>query len=169
MASAISATGEGGGLALSPAISAATRAVISRQSSTQARTSASTRSIAATISARLRLVVDALDMNVDEALAQRPGRRGPEPLEGGQTAGVVTLDGKDGMHDEADVDAEVGELGEDRIDQKRHVVIDDLEHRIGCRRARPPVTGAGASKAIFAVPGLRISRNDQASAAKPAR
>ena len=63
-----------------------------------------------------------------------PAAADPRPLKAISRPAAVTLDGEDGMHDEADVDAEVGELGEDRIDQKRHVVIDDLEHRIGSRR-----------------------------------
>ena len=79
----------------------------------------------------LALVVDALDMDVDEALARRSRGRGRDALEGGQPPGRVALDGKHGMHDEADVDAEIGELGEDGIDQERHVVVDDLEHRVG--------------------------------------
>jgi hypothetical protein len=51
-ASAISASGTGGGLDLSSAITSLTRASIARQSCTQTRISASTRSMTSTISAR---------------------------------------------------------------------------------------------------------------------
>ena len=60
-----------------------------------------------------------------------PPARGRAPLKAGQTAGGVALDREDRMHDEANVEAALGELGQHRIDQERHVVVDDLEHRVG--------------------------------------
>ena len=78
-----------------------------------------------------RLLVDALDVDLDEALAQRSAGGGARALEAGQTAGAVALDGEHRMHDQADLHAMLGELGEHRIDQERHVVVDDLEDRGG--------------------------------------
>ncbi len=83
-----------------------------------------------------RFLVDTLEMDVDDAFAQRAGG-GLYPLEGGEAAGFVAHDGEDGMHDEADFDPAFGEFGQHRIHQERHVVVDDLEHGIV---ARPLVT-----------------------------
>ena len=74
------------------------------------------------------LVVDRLEMDVDHAFAQRAGSR-LGLLEGDEAAGIVAHDGQNGMYDEAHIDAAVGKLRQDRVDQERHVVIDDLEHR----------------------------------------
>jgi hypothetical protein len=68
-------------------------------------------------------------MEIDDALAQRAGGR-LGALEGNQATGRIALHGEDGMRHEADIDAEIGQLGQDRIDQERHVVVDDLEHRL---------------------------------------
>jgi len=71
-------------------------------------------------------------------LSPQPAVGGLRALEGGETAGVVAHDREHGMHDEADLDTAVGELGQNRIHQEWHVVIDDLEHRLA---AQPLVTG----------------------------
>ena len=84
-----------------------------------------------------RFFLDALDMHVDDAFAQRAGSR-LGALEGGQPAGIVAHHGEHGMHDETHVEPALGELGQHRIHQERHVVVDDFEHRI---RAQPLVTG----------------------------
>ena len=86
-----------------------------------------------------RLVVDALDVDVDEAFAQRAPGRGPGPLEGDELAGGVALDGEHRMHDQANVDAALGQLAQHRVDQERHVVVDDVENRGG---PQPLVLGA---------------------------
>ena len=71
------------------------------------------------------------------------------------------------MHDEADIDAAVGELRQDRVDQERHVVIDDLEHRF-VATPLPVSAGPTVSRRMFATPGLRTASSDQASAASSA-
>ncbi len=115
IASAISPTGNGGGLALSSAISSPTRAVMARQSCTAARTSASTSRDRVHDLGAARLVVDALDVDMDEAFAQRAAGAGPAALEADETAGAVALDGEHRMHDQADVDAALGQLGQHRV------------------------------------------------------
>ena len=67
-------------------------------------------------------------------LSRRPPSRGA--LEGRQRSGGIALDGEDRMDQKADVEAALVELADDRIDQKRHVVVDDVEHRHGARHRR---------------------------------
>src|ERR1700736_4057244 len=57
-----------------------------------------------------RFLVDTLDMDVDDAFAQRPGS-GLRALEGGETPRRVARDAQHGMHDETDFDAALGEHG----------------------------------------------------------
>ncbi len=90
-----------------------------------------------------RLLLDALGMNVDDALAQRAGNAGFRALEGREPSGLVALDNKDRVHYEADIDAALGERRQHRIDQERHVVVDDLEHGIA---ALAFMTGDGARR-----------------------
>ena len=66
----MSSTGTGGGLALRSWITSSTRRIIGRQSSTQRRTSARTCSSACDDLGAAVGVVDARDMNVDEAFAR---------------------------------------------------------------------------------------------------
>ena len=75
-----------------------------------------------------RLLVDARNMDVDEALSQQAGAGGSGALEGGKPAGGIAGDAEYGVHDQADIDAALAQLCQNRIDQERHVVIDDLEH-----------------------------------------
>jgi hypothetical protein len=84
-----------------------------------------------------RFLLDTLDMDVDDAFAQRPGN-GLRALEGGEMPRRVARDAQHGMHDETHFDPALGEHRQHRIHQERHVVVDDLEHRIV---ARPLVTG----------------------------
>ena len=65
--------------------------------------------------------------------------------------GRVARDGQNGMHDEANVDAAFGQLRQHRVDQERHVVVDDLEHRLRCAaapglRAAPPYRGGCSAR-----------------------
>ena len=112
------------------------------------------------------LVVDRLEMDVDHAFAQRSGSR-LGILEGDEAAGIVAHDGQNGMYDEAHIDAAVGELRQHRVEQERHVVIDDLQHR-SSRAAPGLAAGPTVSRRMFATPGLRTASRDQASAASSA-
>ena len=89
-----------------------------------------------------RRVVDAVEVDLDEALAPGAdrGRRGRLADEAHEGAGRVALDGEDRMRDEARLVALLDELGEGRIEEERHVVVDDLDRRdvaAARRRARP--------------------------------
>ena len=94
------------------------------------RTSASTCSSACTISARRAASSTRVDVDVDEALARlvlvvaRPSAGGAVEL-----AGLVALDRQDRMHDQPHGEAALGQFAHHRIDQERHVVVDDLDHR----------------------------------------
>src|SRR6516162_7856757 len=94
-ASAISAAGNGGGLALSSATMSATRAVIARQSSTQRRTSTSARSIASTSERALvdvRLCVEdwrAMTARVADMVAEL--KANPPPLPAAEIAEAVAF------------------------------------------------------------------------------
>ena len=50
--------------------------------------------------------------------------------DGDEAAGLVALDRQNRMHDETDIDPAVGKLRQHRVDQERHVVVDDLEHQL---------------------------------------
>ena len=49
------------------------------------------------------------------------------PLKRGEPAGLVALDAEDRMHQQADVHRAFGELAEHRIDQERHVVVENFQ------------------------------------------
>ena len=89
------------------------------------------------------LVIDARNMDVDVALAPLAGTRRPRSLERHEAAVRIALHGEDRMHGELHVEAAVGDHAHDRIDQERHVVVDDLEHRHGLE---PLVRRAGAGR-----------------------
>ena len=57
------------------------------------------------------------------------------------------------MDDQPRRQAPLGQFGHHRIDQERHVVVDDLDHRD--RFQTLASRGAGSSKRIFGAPGLR--------------
>ena len=104
-----------------------------------------------------RLVIDRFEMDVDDALARHPGS-GFGLFEGGETARRVARDGQNGMHDEANVDAAFGQLRQHRVDQERHVVVDDLEHRL----VAPPLSPSGRRHRIEAdVRHARLAHGEQ--------
>ena len=72
-----------------------------------------------------RGVVDRRKMNVDEAFTLACRSRSGEASV--SLIGCIALDRKHRMHDDARPQATVIELGEHRVDQERHVVIDDLD------------------------------------------
>ena len=81
-----------------------------------------------------RRVLQAVDVDADEAFAPDE----PAFFKAGQPPRRVALDRKHRMHQKSNVEAALVELPEHRIDEKRHVVIEDAEHpdagRGRCRR-----------------------------------
>jgi hypothetical protein len=77
------------------------------------------------------LIGDPGDMDLHEALADRfvSGLCRLDPVIGLEHALAITFDRNDRMGDKSDFDAAVLQLTHDRINQKRHVVIDDLDER----------------------------------------
>jgi hypothetical protein len=76
-------------------------------------------------------VVDPVDVHVDEALALHLGldERGGFAHEPRERAGGVPFDRENGMRHENRLVALVDDLGQGRVEQERHVVVDDLDHR----------------------------------------
>ncbi len=74
-----------------------------------------------------RRVRQALDVNVDEALACAFALACG--FEANEVAGLVALDRNDRMDHERNVEIALVQFGGHRIEQERHVVIDDFEHR----------------------------------------
>ena len=82
-----------------------------------------------------RLLLDALDMDVDEALAQRAGGAGCVPLKPVSRPAASRSTVKTGCTTKRTSMPRSAELRQHRIDQERHVVVDDLEHRIAAPRS----------------------------------
>ena len=87
--------------------------------------------------AALRVVVDAPDMDMDEAFPQDARRRRAlgdralevRALEIGEPPLGIARHREDRMHHQAHVDAALRQLRHDRVHQERHVVVDDLQNR----------------------------------------
>ena len=73
-----------------------------------------------------RSIVDRIHMNVDEAFARIAGGVGRAET---FKLAVVALHAEHRMHHQPHFEPTVGEFAHHRIDQERHVVVDDLEHR----------------------------------------
>ena len=82
----------------------------------------------------LRLVLQAGDMNVNEAFAVTFALA--RPLECREPAGLVALDGEDRVHHQPQIEPAFAQFAEHRIDQERHVVVEDVEHRDTRRRSQ---------------------------------
>ena len=111
---------------------------IARQSSTASRTSASTRVRAAASSSSRSGIGLAVDLDMHH-------RFGPRPLAGlGRDAQKVAVEvaphRQHGMGQQVDGDLAAIELVGDRIDQERHVVVDDLHDGVAAFEA---VVGGG--------------------------
>ncbi len=78
-----------------------------------------------------RGIVDALDVNVDEALAPAAVLGAPLHRQAGELAARIALHDKDRVRYQADFEPAFDQFAHDRIDQERHVVIDHLDHRDG--------------------------------------
>ena len=81
-----------------------------------------------------RRLRDAFDVDVDEAFVPAAILR--SAVERRQRSRRVALHGEHRMDQKANVETALIELADDRIEQKRHVVIDDVEHRHGARHRR---------------------------------
>ena len=76
-------------------------------------------------------------------------------FEGRQPAGIITLDNEHRMDEETNVQPALTQFAQNRIDQERHIVIEDFEHRDIGRQA-------GRRKGDFGGAGLALGRNVQA-------
>ena len=74
-----------------------------------------------------RVIFDRIDMDVDETLARAVS--GVSRAESGELAGRVALDAEDRMRDQPHGEMALGQFAHHRIEQERHVVVDDLDHR----------------------------------------
>ena len=72
------------------------------------------------------LVLDRLDMDMDEAFARAAGGVGGAERD---ELCAVAPHAEDRMRHQLHVEPALGELAHHRIDQERHVVVDDLDHR----------------------------------------
>ncbi len=88
-----------------------------------------------------RRLLQAVDVNVDEALAAPFALA--RAFEANEVSGLVALDREHRMHQERNVETAFVEFAEHRIDEERHVVIDDIEHRCAsrCGGGRQPHLG----------------------------
>jgi hypothetical protein len=77
--------------------------------------------------AALRVVIDAPDMDMDEAFPQGSGRL--QALEVHKPPVRVARHREDRVNHETDVDCPLRQLRQDRVHQERHVVIDELQDR----------------------------------------
>jgi hypothetical protein len=78
-----------------------------------------------------------VDLDVHPRLARGLGGFAAR-ADGGQPPGGVALDREDRMHDQVQRQPLPVDLGRGRVDQERHVVVDDLDHRVA---RGPPVLG----------------------------
>jgi len=69
---------------------------------------------------------------VNEAFAAAVGLA--RPFVRGEPSCLIAFDGEDRMHKQADVERMFAELAEHRVDQERHIVVEDFEHRDTGRR-----------------------------------
>ena len=67
------------------------------------------------------------EMDVDEALARAAA--GVGRAEAGQLAGAVARDAEHRMRHQPHLEPAFGDFAHHRVDQKRHVVVDDVDHR----------------------------------------
>ncbi len=74
-----------------------------------------------------RFVVDAVDVDLDHAFAQRTRRPTGIGENADEGAGGVALDREHRVDQQVGVEAPLGQLAHDGIDQERHVVIDELD------------------------------------------
>ena len=89
-------------------------------------------------------IVGAVDVDMNEALALAADSAGCLDID--QPARGITLDDENRMHEQADIEAALINLAEHGIDQKRHVVVDDLQHPaagLAGKRLEADLGGAG--------------------------
>jgi len=80
--------------------------------------------------------IDALDVNMDETLALLPGLGRRLAFPGDEFARVVPLEGEHRMRHEAHGRSLRRDFAQDRIEQKRHVVVANLDDGDGFERLR---------------------------------
>ena len=123
--------------------------------STARRTSASTRATsAASASSRVGLD-DPVDLDVDERLAARVAAR-PSAATLGERAVGAALHRDDRMDDEMQRQAVPVDFHRHRVDEERHVVVDDLDDRV--RRLPAVLLDRRIEDAHAGVAGLALAR-----------
>ncbi len=99
--------------------------------------------------------VDPVEMDLDQALADRALGHRPCAVIGDEPAGPVAGDADDRMGDETDVGPESVELGQRRIEKERHVVVEDAEH--ADLAARRSASRGGVVEADHRLAGLPLA------------
>ena len=95
-----------------------------------------------------RGVAVVIDMDVNEAFA--PAITLVRPMEGVEFPRLAALDREYRVDQQADVETAFTDLADDRVDQERHVVVDDFEHRHArLRRGRLEADFWGARFALL--------------------
>ena len=99
-------------------------------------------------------------MDVDEAFA--PALAFARAFEAGEVAGFVALDREDRMHQERNVETAFVQFAGHRIEQERHVVVDDFEHRHAASRGigREPHFGVPGGSLAEKGPGMIGDRGE---------
>ena len=96
----------------------------------------------------------AVDLDMDERFARRAiGVAGSKTF---QHAARIADDRDDGVHDQVQPEAMAVDLHRHRIDQERHVVVDDLDHRV--RRLPAMLGDGGIEHPHLGVPGVALVR-----------
>ncbi len=80
---------------------------------------------------------------------------------------AVALHAEHRMRHQLHVEPALGELAHHRIDQERHVVVDDLDHRDRLALARS--FSATVSQRIFGAPGCALFEKIEGALGQPAR
>ena len=103
-------------------------------------------------------VEQAVDLDVLKRFEARlrAGLRLPAPADPAQVAGAVPGDGEDRVRQQMQRQATLRQRKADRIDEKRHVVIDDLHHGVSGAESVFPERGIEyAHQGVAAAPACR--------------
>ena len=90
-------------------------------------------------------IVDAIDMNMNKAFVVRTGLV-RLPWRRREFAVTVARHREDRMRNKPDADAAFGQLAHQRVNQERHVVVDDFDHR---DRLEPLAVGRGGRNEAY--------------------
>ena len=94
-----------------------------------------------------------IDVDINEALACR-AVDGAGTAKRGELAAAIAIDGEHGMRDEAHRQTLRRQLGHHRVDQERHVVVDDLDDA-----DRPALARRRGRERLLVEPDRRVARS----------